>query len=60
MNINSTFIVDDLQFIMGIYHDESFEEQDIRLPMIPPLREEIEDVFDDQLLSTKKSGFQKF
>ena len=53
MNISSTFNVEDLTIYHGHYHDESSEEQDIRLPIVPAPREEIEDVYDDHLVSTK-------
>ena len=60
MNISSTFNVEDLTIYHGHYQDESFEEQDIRLPTVPIPREEIKDVYDDQIVSTKTGGYHKF
>ena len=60
MNISSTFYVEDLRIYHGHYQDESFKEQDIQLPLVPAPREEIEDVYDDQIVSTKTGGYHKF
>jgi len=47
MNISSTFNVEDLTIYHGHDQDETFEEQDLRLPLVLAPREEIEDVYDD-------------
>ena len=60
MNISSTFNVENLTIYHEHYQDESFQEQAIRLPMVPARQKEIEDVYDDQLVSTKTGGYHKF
>lgn len=61
MNINCTFNAKGLNLYHGHYQDETFKEHAIKLPMIPPLHEEIEDVlmiswYQQYMVGTKSSS----
>lgn len=58
--IDLMFNVEDHSFYHWHYQDETFEEQELGLPMILPSHEEIEGVLDDKLISKKNGGYQKF
>ena len=59
-DVSSTFNVEDLTLCRGHDTDGDTEEQTIALPSNLPLVDEIVDVLDDQLVSTRQRGFQKF
>ena len=58
LGISPTFNVTDLTFYRGYDNEEDSEEKIITLPdALPP--KDIIDVLDDQLVSTRRGGFQK-
>ncbi|XXG77014.1 hypothetical protein AAC387_Pa08g1252 [Persea americana] len=57
---SSTFNVEDLTLYRGHDSDGDTEKQTIALPSNLPPIDEIVDVLDDQLVSTRQGGFQKF
>ncbi|XXG90317.1 hypothetical protein AAC387_Pa12g2112 [Persea americana] len=60
LGINSTFNVKDLTLYSGHHTDEGFKKHILSPPPTPPLSDQIADVLDDQLVSTRPGGFQKF
>ena len=44
----------------GHDHDSPLEEHEIQLPPSPAPADQIVDVLDDQIVSTRQGGFQKF
>ena len=58
--VSSTFNVEDLTLYRGHDNDGETEEQTIALPSNLPPVDEIVDVLDDQIVSTRQGGFQKF
>ena len=55
-NVSPTFNVEDLTLYHGHYEDESCEEQVMRLPPMQKIREENENVLDNQIVSTRLRG----
>ena len=60
LGISSTFNVEDLTLYHGHHIDEGIEEYILSLPPTPPPSNQIVDVLDDQLVSTRREDFQKF
>lgn len=57
--LGPTFNVANLTLYCGPDNEEDSEEQAITLPTAPPLENQIIDVLDDQIVSTRQGGFQK-
>lgn len=55
-NVSPTFNVEDLTLYHGHYEDERSEEQVMRLPPMQKIREENENVLDNQIVSTRLRG----
>ena len=60
LGISSTFNVEDLTLYRGHHIDEGLEEHILSQPPNPPPADQIVDVLDDQLVSTRREGFQNF
>ena len=58
--IGSTFNVAALTLYRGHNNEKDSEEQAITFPVVPPPTDKIIDVLDDQIVSTRQEGFQKF
>ena len=55
MDISNVFNVEDLILYLGHYVDENETQVVVRLPTTPNIKEEIKDVLDDQIVSTRGS-----
>eukprot|EP00268_Persea_americana_P047330 TRINITY_DN49237_c0_g1_i1.p1 TRINITY_DN49237_c0_g1~~TRINITY_DN49237_c0_g1_i1.p1 ORF type:complete len:106 (+),score=13.39 TRINITY_DN49237_c0_g1_i1:32-349(+) len=58
--INSTFNVEDLKLYRGHDNDGDTKEQTIALRVNLPPTDEIVNVLNNQIVSTRQGGFQKF
>ena len=60
IGISPTFNVADLTLYRGHDNKDDFDEQIITLPAASPPSNKIIDVLDDQIVSIRREGFQKF
>ena len=60
LGLNATFNVEDLTLYKAHDQDSLSKEHEIQLPPSPAPADKIVDVLNDQIVSTRQRGFQKF
>ena len=60
MDINNIFNIEDLTLCSNLEDVITNGGPNARLPLAPRLKEEIEDVIDHQIVSTRERGYQKY
>ena len=60
LGLNAIFNVEDLTLYKGHDHGSPSEEHEIQLPSSPAPANQVVDLFDDHVVSTRQGGFHKF
>jgi hypothetical protein len=60
LHISPIFNVEDLTLYTGHYEDNTIPDLMLSVPKFVKPQDEIEDILDDQIVSTRRGGYQKF